>query len=135
MNRIIERLTRFTTCIVEGVNIAYAIVYVFFGVFFHAFESPDTSGMHAFGRQRTLGHARNEIRRRSRRKPHVGSAFALTFCGVFLITILCGAANIAMATIWIEPTPLQIASFEHSGTAWKLGVGALIGLLGGKTAR
>jgi hypothetical protein len=43
------------------------------------------------------------------------------FSSTLNITILCGVANITMA-----------AQF---GTAWKMGVGALIGLLGGKTVR
>jgi hypothetical protein len=68
-----------------------------------ALSSTAFHGPNAFGHPRRI------------RRPPVGPAFALTFWGVFLITILCGVANITMAA--------------HFGTAWKMGVGALIGLL------
>jgi hypothetical protein len=116
MSKIVDGLTRFTERIVWGI----VLVEVLFSA---ALSSTAFHGPNALEHPRRI------------RKPRVGPAFAVTFWGVFLITILCGVANITMAAIWTEPTPLQSASFEHFGTTWKMGVGALIGLLGGKTVR
>jgi hypothetical protein len=102
MSKIVDGLTRFTERIVWGI----VLVEVLFS---HALSSTAFHGPNAFGHPRRI------------RRPPVGPAFALTFWGVFLITFLCGVANVTMAA--------------HFGTAWKMGVGALIGLLGGKTVR
>jgi hypothetical protein len=103
MSKIVDGLTRFTERIVWGI----VLIEVLF--------SDALSSTAAFRGTNAFGHPRRI------RRPPVGPAFALTFWGVFLITILCGVANITMAA--------------HFGTAWKMGVGALIGLLGGKTVR
>ena len=67
------------------------------------------------------------------RKVSVGVRFSLVFCGVLLITILSGIGNVVMASAWTEPTALQSSAFDNLATAWKMGTGALIGLLSGKT--
>jgi hypothetical protein len=39
-----------------------------------------------------------------------------------------------MAGFWTTPTPNQQSAFEAIGFAWKAGIGAIFGLLGGKVA-
>jgi hypothetical protein len=51
---------------------------------------------------------------------------------VAAITNLAGATEIILAAVWNAPTPNEQSSFEAIGFAWKAGVGAIFGLLGGK---
>lgn len=50
------------------------------------------------------------------------------------ITVLSGILVIALAGIWPAPTPNQQSAFEAFGFAWKAGIGAIFGLVGGKVA-
>jgi hypothetical protein len=91
MSKIVDGLTRYTERIVWGI----VLIEVLFS---DALSSTaDFRGTNAFG------HPPRILR------PLVGPAFALTFWGVFFITIPCGVANITMA-----------AQFD---TAWNMGVG------------
>jgi len=58
--------------------------------------------------------------------------FKLVFISVLAITTLAGLAQIIMAGIWGTPTGLQQEVFSAMGFAWKVGFGAIVGLLGGK---
>jgi hypothetical protein len=57
-------------------------------------------------------------------------AFKLIFLTVVGITLLSGAAEIMLATLWVSPTADQQSAFEAVGFAWKAGIGAIFGLLG-----
>lgn len=67
-------------------------------------------------------------------KATVDPKFKLIFLSVLTITILCGVGDIIMALIWSAPTPNQQSTFDALGFAWKAGVGAIFGLLGGKVS-
>jgi hypothetical protein len=54
------------------------------------------------------------------------------FLSVLGITIAAGIVQIVLATVWTAPTPNQQTTFEAMGFAWKVGIGAIVGLLGGK---
>jgi len=59
-------------------------------------------------------------------------AFKLVFWTVVAIVVIAGVAQFAMADRWAAPTPIQQSTFEAAGFAWKAGIGAILGLLGGK---
>lgn len=59
-------------------------------------------------------------------------AFNMIFITIALITVLSGIGHVILASIWTDPTPNQQSAFEAIGFAWKAGIGALFGLLGGK---
>jgi hypothetical protein len=59
-------------------------------------------------------------------------AFKLVFLSILAITILSGIGEIALAIQWPTPTANQQSAFDAVGFAWKAGVGAIFGLLGGK---
>lgn len=59
--------------------------------------------------------------------------FKWAFVAVLAITVLSGIAQIVMAALWEHPTGLQQEVFSAMGFAWKIGFGAIVGLLGGKT--
>lgn len=61
--------------------------------------------------------------------------FKLVIFVVVALTAAAGAAHIVMALIWMEPTEMQRSAFETMETSWKIGFGALVGLLGGKAIR
>jgi hypothetical protein len=58
--------------------------------------------------------------------------YRLTLISVIIITGLTLLAYIFMAIYWINPTDIQKSAFEGMSTAWKMGLGALVGLLSGK---
>jgi hypothetical protein len=62
----------------------------------------------------------------------VSPTFKLVFLTVVAITVAAALVQIALAAYWTTPTPNQQASFEAMSWAWKIGFGAIIGLLGGK---
>jgi hypothetical protein len=62
----------------------------------------------------------------------VSPTFKLVFLSVLGITIAAGILQIALATVWSTPTANQQSTFEAMGFAWKVGIGAIFGLLGGK---
>jgi|ERR1044072_2113682 hypothetical protein len=69
------------------------------------------------------------------RKPKVvvlHPAFKLVFLTVTAITVLSIIAQIALANYWLTPTANQQQVFDALGFAWKTGIGAIVGLLGGK---
>ena len=59
-------------------------------------------------------------------------AFKLVFLSILLLTVVCGAAQLVLASVWTDPTPNQQGAFEAMGFAWKAGLGSIFGLLGGK---
>jgi len=59
--------------------------------------------------------------------------FKLVFLSVLFLTVVSGIAAIAMAFAGDVRQQNQQEVFESMNTAWKLGLGAIFGLLGGKT--
>jgi hypothetical protein len=64
----------------------------------------------------------------------VTPTYKIALVAVIAITSFSGLAEIALAFAWTVPTTMQQSAFDAMGSAWKLGFGALIGLIGGKTA-
>jgi hypothetical protein len=62
----------------------------------------------------------------------VSPTFKLVFLSVLGITIASGLLQILLASVWPSPTPNQQSAFEAMSLAWKVGIGAIFGLLGGK---
>ncbi len=62
----------------------------------------------------------------------VSPTFKLVFLTVVTITVLVGVAEIVLAAVWTTPTPNEQTAFEAMDFAWKAGIGAILGLLGGK---
>ena len=75
-------------------------------------------------------------RRRGVPPPHppvvLSSHFKLIFLTVVGITVVAGLLHVCLAGVWIAPTNNQQSAFESMGLAWKLGLGAILGLVGGK---
>jgi hypothetical protein len=79
--------------------------------------------------------ARKRIPKKNLQLPNqsvLSPTFKLVFLCVLFITLCCGTAQILLAAIWPAPTPNQHAAFEAMSFAWKLGLGAIFGLLGAK---
>lgn len=66
------------------------------------------------------------------KKVVLAPAFNMVFITIALITVVSGIGHVFLADIWTAPTPNQQSAFEAIGFAWKAGIGALFGLLGGK---
>lgn len=62
----------------------------------------------------------------------ISPTFKLVFLSVLGLTILGGVAEVIMAACWTAPTPNQQSAFEAAAFVWKAGVGAVLGLVGGK---
>jgi hypothetical protein len=62
----------------------------------------------------------------------VPAVFKMVFVAVFVITLGGGIAQIMMASAWTVTTANEQSVFEGMGFAWKSGIGAIFGLLGGK---
>src|SRR5690348_10490900 len=60
------------------------------------------------------------------------SVFKIVVIAAITITVLAGGAEIILASLWTNPTPNQQTAFTAMDTVLKAGVGAIIGLLGGK---
>jgi hypothetical protein len=58
--------------------------------------------------------------------------FKLVFVSVLAITVGSGLAAVLIAYLWIDPTHNQQAIFDALDFAWKAGIGAIFGLLGGR---
>jgi len=65
----------------------------------------------------------------------VPAVFKLVFLTIVGITVSCGIAQIVMAAEWSRTTANQQSVFEAIGFAWKSGIGAIFGLLGGKVLK
>jgi len=65
----------------------------------------------------------------------VSSDFKLVFLSIFAIALLSGAVQSVMAFTLPDPTKTQQGVFESMGFAWKLRLGAIVGLLGGKALK
>jgi hypothetical protein len=61
--------------------------------------------------------------------------FKMIFLAVLAITILAGVALIILASTWSSPTDLQKQTYAAMDFAWKAGLGAIFGLLGGKAIK
>ena len=81
----------------------------------------------------TLG-AGQPTQRPGQHKAELKPAFKLAVITVLAITVLSGMAEIALANVWSVPTPNQQSAFEGFNFAWKAGIGAILGLIGGKAA-
>jgi hypothetical protein len=77
--------------------------------------------------------AGTKLRWHTRRQVTVSSHFKMVFWTITAITVLSFVASIAMAMAWGQPNANQQSVFEGAGWAWKVGFGALVGLLGGKS--
>jgi hypothetical protein len=64
----------------------------------------------------------------------VSPVFKLVFLTVVFLTVGSGIAATVMAFAGDGSHPNEQAVFESMNTAWKLGLGAIFGLLGGKAA-
>ena len=62
----------------------------------------------------------------------VPATFKMVFLTIVALTVAAGIAQSFMAGFWTAPTPNEQSVFEGMGYAWKTGVGAIFGLLGGK---
>lgn len=62
----------------------------------------------------------------------VSSNFKLVFLTIVALTLICGITHVLLAAVWESPTPNQQSAFDAMGFAWKAGVGAILGLIGGK---
>jgi butyrate kinase len=60
--------------------------------------------------------------------------FKMVFLTVAAVTILCGIGQVAMAMSLGTPSAMQSDAFQSLGFAWKVGFGAIVGLIGGKVA-
>jgi hypothetical protein len=70
-----------------------------------------------------------------KRPQSVSPLFKLTFITVVVITSIGGLLSVVLAGIWTEPTEMQRQAFEGMSWAWKTGVGALLGLVCGKSLK
>ncbi len=61
----------------------------------------------------------------------VSSAFKLTFITVLVLTVLSAAIVVYLAGIH-NPTEEQKRLVETFASSWKMGFGAIVGLIGGK---
>jgi hypothetical protein len=73
-------------------------------------------------------------RKSAPRRATISPTFKLVFLTATVITIAAGATSVALALSWPTTTPNQQSVFEAMGFAWKAGLGAIFGLLGGKLA-
>ncbi len=64
----------------------------------------------------------------------ISPVFKLVFLTVVALTIASGATAVIMSFVGNSSQPNQQAIFESMNMTWKLGLGAILGLLGGKTA-
>jgi hypothetical protein len=58
--------------------------------------------------------------------------FKLVFLSVLVMTIGSGLACVLLAYLWTDPTHNQQEIFDAFNFAWKAGIGAIFGLLGGR---
>jgi hypothetical protein len=73
-----------------------------------------------------------DFERRERKIVVLHPAFKTVFLTVTFITVGAIVAQIGLAYIWENPTANQQQAFDGLGFAWKAGIGAIFGLLGGK---
>jgi hypothetical protein len=65
---------------------------------------------------------------------YVSANFKMVFLVVAAITVLSGVASIVLAGWWLTPTQNEQNVFDSMGFAWKAGIGAILGLIGGKAS-
>lgn len=65
----------------------------------------------------------------------ISSHFKLVFLSILAITLLSGTVQTLLAFAWPDPTKPQQEVFEAMGFAWKLCLGSMVGLLGGKAIK
>jgi hypothetical protein len=64
----------------------------------------------------------------------VSANFKMVFLVVAAITVLSGIASIVLAGWWLTPTQNEQNVFDSMSFAWKAGIGAILGLIGGKAS-
>jgi hypothetical protein len=77
-------------------------------------------------------YARFNNLRRSHSTIVMSPYFKWVFLTVAAVTIVCGIGQVAMALSLGSPTAMQSDAFQNLGFAWKVGFGAIVGLIGGK---
>lgn len=65
---------------------------------------------------------------------HLHKEFKLVLLAVFVLTVGAGITHIVLAAIWPSPTENQQIAFETMASGWKIGLGAICGLVGGKAS-
>ena len=69
----------------------------------------------------------------STRYERVSPTFKLVFLTIFFLTVVCGLRATTIAFLAADPlTTNQQTIFESLNTSWKLGIAAIVGLIGGK---
>ena len=63
----------------------------------------------------------------------VGPAFKLSLVAAFSLTLLCLLIRVALA-VWAEPSEDVADAARLTADGFKIGFGAIVGLIGGKTA-
>jgi hypothetical protein len=62
----------------------------------------------------------------------VDPTFKMVFWAIIVLSVACLATNILMAVLIEDPTAPVEHALEITGSAWTVGFGAVLGLLGGK---
>jgi hypothetical protein len=60
------------------------------------------------------------------------TAYKIVLIFVIGFTLIAFAAYVIMPAVWPSPTDIQKTAFEGASFAWKLCLGAVVGLLGAK---
>jgi hypothetical protein len=64
--------------------------------------------------------------------PELGKSFKLVFLTVVLLTVVSLAVSLCLVTRFETPNEQVKGLMETMSTTWKMGFGAIIGLIGGK---
>lgn len=123
----------FNVHVVEG--LAATAVANTASIIAQSFSSPsETSIVTLLDRPRSSAETSLEAAPKATKTVVLDPRFKLIFLSVLAITVACGAVEVILAATYRSPTPTQhdvLGSFDF---AWKAGLGAIFGLLGGKQA-
>ncbi len=78
------------------------------------------------------GNGGPQLRKPPRHRIVVSSHFKLIFLTITGLTVLSMIGSVVISWAWDHPTANQQSVFEGFGWVWKVGFGAIVGLLGGK---
>jgi hypothetical protein len=94
-------------------------------------EQPPPPRRKSSGRSRSRS-ARPAAFQAPSHKTVLDPTFKMVFICVVTITVVSGIAVVWLADHWQSPTQNQQNAFAAADFAWKAGIGAIFGLLGGK---